>query len=70
MFRGAGPLKPTRHFQPIAQFAQAVGVQASDQAMIVFLDSLVESATARKIEAYRCPVPLVVVTRLHGYNRN
>ncbi|WP_046482090.1 hypothetical protein [Pseudomonas veronii] len=42
----------------IAQFAQAVGVLASDQALIAFLDGLVTSTTARKIEAYRCPVTL------------
>lgn len=41
----------------LAQFAQAVGVSADDEALHAFFDSLVASAAARRIEAYRCPMP-------------
>ncbi|WP_437880085.1 hypothetical protein [Pseudomonas sp. LRF_L74] len=39
-----------------AQFAQAVDSQADDSTLLAFLDSLVNSARARRIEAYRCPM--------------
>ncbi len=40
----------------LAHFAQAVGVQASDQALHAFIEELVASAAARRIETYRCPL--------------
>jgi hypothetical protein len=40
----------------LASFARAVGAVASDQALHTFIDELVTSATARRIETYRCPL--------------
>lgn len=40
----------------LAKFAQAVDAEESDKALQTFFDSLVASAAARRIEAYRCPV--------------
>jgi hypothetical protein len=40
----------------LPQFAQVVGVPANDPALQAFLDELVESTEAKRIEAFRCPV--------------
>lgn len=41
----------------LAQFAQAVGTAAEDEALREFLDRTTESGAMRKIEAFRCPMP-------------
>ena len=40
----------------LVHFAQAVGAQANDQALFAFLEDLVTSTAARKIETFRCPL--------------
>lgn len=42
----------------LAQFAQTVGTAVDDEALQTFLDQLVATGAARKVEAYRCPVPI------------
>lgn len=42
----------------LAQFAQAVGTAPENQALETFLDQAVASGAARKVEAYRCPIPV------------
>ncbi len=41
----------------LAQFAQTVGTTVEDQALRTFFDQAVASGAAKKIEAYRCPIP-------------
>lgn len=41
----------------LAQFAQAVGTLAEDEALREFLNQAIESGALKKIEAFRCPMP-------------
>jgi len=41
----------------VEQFAQAVGTATQGEALREFLDQAAKTGTARKIEAFRCPVP-------------